>query len=69
LGANYGMEDSTKVGVLSSKGRTYQASVQYAFSKRTSAYAIYARAADSTITSATGLNNVTQAGLGLMHTF
>ena len=69
LGANYGMEDSTQVGALLSKGRTYQASVQYAFSKRTSAYAIYARAADSTISTSTGLNNVTQAGLGLMHTF
>ena len=69
LGANYGMEDTTKVGVLSTKGRTYQASVQYAFSKRTSAYAIYARAYDSTITSASVLNNVTQTGLGLMHTF
>jgi predicted porin len=69
LGANYGMEDTTKVGVLSSKGRTYQASVQYAFSKRTSAYAIYARAFDSTISTSTGLNNVTQTGLGLMHTF
>jgi predicted porin len=69
LGANYGMEDSTKVGALNSKGRTYQASVQYAFSKRTSAYAIYARASDSTISTSTGLNNVTQTGLGLMHTF
>ena len=73
LGANYAYAHQGAKGA-DSKNQAVQASVQYSFSKRTTAYLLGARAFASTIagapfTSTNAVTSVNQYSLGLMHNF
>ena len=73
LGANYAYAHQGAKGA-DSKNQAVQASVQYAMSKRTSAYLLAARAFASTIagapfTATNAVTSVNQYSLGLMHNF
>ena len=74
LGANYAIAHQGASGA-DSKNQAFQASVQYALSKRTTAYALAARAVMSnsgnsaTAITSTGVTSANQYSLGLAHTF